>query len=222
MSGLSGPTTTDLPFPPTSEPGSSSTPWYRRRAFLVCVGVIVVAAAAVISDLPTPTSRASDIQAESAVISEINSDVAPCVFSVHEALTLYVDEEGTLSAAHRSQIPGLLRDDQNACSYTNANIFDLSDIDTLGTPAGKQVAQAVNTATVWATSDALAAIEAVQNLTTNPADRKSRADLLADEKLLAADRDKATSEIDSAGRLLGTHLPPLGISTQALPQVSGS
>jgi hypothetical protein len=182
----------------------------------------VVVAVAVITDLPTPTSRASDIQAESAVISEINADVAPCVFSVHEALMLYADESGTLSAAHRAQIPGLLRDDQTACSYTNANIFDLSDIDLLGTPAGKQVGQAVNTATVWATSDALAAIEAVQTLTTNPADRKTRSRLLADERLLAADRDKATSEIDAAGRLLDTRLPTLGLSTQALPGVSGS
>ncbi len=222
MSGLSGPTTTDRPFPPASEPEPPRTPWYRRRAFLVCVGVVVVVAVAVITDLPTPTSRASDIQAESAVISEINADVAPCVFSVHEALMLYADESGTLSAAHRAQIPGLLRDDQTACSYTNANIFDLSDIDLLGTPAGKQVGQAVNTATVWATSDALAAIEAVQTLTTNPADRKTRSRLLADERLLAADRDKATSEIDAAGRLLDTRLPTLGLSTQALPGVSGS
>lgn len=222
MSGLSGPTTTDRPVPPASEPGPSPTPWYRRRAFLVCAGVVVVVAVAVVTDLPTPTSRASDIAAESAVIGQINSDVAPCVFSVHEALTLYVDEEGTLSAAHRSQIPGLLRDDQNACSYTNANIFDLSDIDVLGTPAGKQVAQAVNTATVWATSDALGAIEAVQSLTSDRADRKARAALLADQRLLAADRDKATSQIDAAGRLLKTRLPPLGLSTQALPGVSGS
>lgn len=222
MSGLSGPTTTDRPFPPAPEAGPSVTPWYRRRAFLVCAGVVVVVAAAVISDLPTPTSRASDIQAESAVISEINSDVAPCVFSVHEALTLYADEAGTLSAAHRSQIPGLLRDDQNACSYTNANIFDLSDIDLLGTPAGKQVGQAVNTATVWATSDALGAIEAVQSLTSDPTDRKARSTLRGDERLLAADRDKATAEIDTAGRLLDTRLPALGLSTQTLPGVSGS
>jgi hypothetical protein len=183
---------------------------------------VVVVGAAVISDLPTPTSRASDIQGESTVIGEINTDVAPCVFSVHEALTLYVDESGTLSAADRGRIPDLLRDDQNACSYTNANIFDLSDIDLLGTAAGKQVGQALNTATVWATSDALAAIEAVQSLTSNPADRKARSTLRADQRLLAADRDKATSEIAAAGRLLGTRLPPLSLSTQALPGVSRS
>jgi len=222
VSGLSGPTTTDRPGSPAAGPGPSPAPWYRRRAFLVCAGVVVVVGAAVISDLPTPTSRASDIQGESTVIGEINTDVAPCVFSVHEALTLYVDESGTLSAADRGRIPDLLRDDQNACSYTNANIFDLSDIDLLGTAAGKQVGQALNTATVWATSDALAAIEAVQSLTSNPADRKARSTLRADQRLLAADRDKATSEIAAAGRLLGTRLPPLSLSTQALPGVSRS
>lgn len=222
MSGTAGPTTTDRPAPPPWEPDPARTPWYRRRAFLVGAGVVVVVAVAVLSDLPTPTSRVADIAAESAVIAEINTDVGPCVFSVHEALTLYADESGRLSAADRSQIPGLLRDDQNACSYTSAGIFDLSDIDVLGTPAGKQVAQAVNTATVWSTSDALAAIEAVQSLTADPVDKKARTMLEGDEKLLAADRAKATSEIDDAGRLLATRLPALDISTQVLPGVPAS
>jgi hypothetical protein len=186
------------------------------------VGVVAVVAAAVISDLPTPTSRASDIQAESTVISEINADTAPCIFSVHEALTLYADESGQLNPANRDQIPGLLRDDQDACSYTNANIYDLSNIDVLDTPAGKEVSQALNTATIWATSDALATVEAVQTLTSDPSDRRARSMLAADERLLASDRDKATAQIDAAGRWLDTRLPPLSLSTQTLPGVSGS
>ena len=136
MSGVSGPTTEARLFPPVPEPGRKKTMWYRRRAFLVSAGVVVVVGAAVISDLPTPTSRASDIQGETTVISEINTDVGPCVFSLHEALTLYADESGRLSPANRAQIPGLLRDDQNACSYTNATIFDLSDISLLGLACG--------------------------------------------------------------------------------------
>ena len=220
MSAPSGPITASLAVPETPEPNGGKTPWYRRRGFLVSAGVVVVIAAAVVSDLPTPTSRATDIQGESTVISEINTDVAPCLFSVREALTLYSDESGRLSPAHRAQIPGLLRDDQNACSYTNSSIFDLSNIDLLGSRAGKMVGQALNTTTVWATSDALGAITAVQSLTSNPADRKARSTLHADEKLLAADGDKATSEIDAAGRLLSTSLPPLNISREVLPGVS--
>ncbi len=222
MSGVSGPTTQAPPFPPAPEPDPKKTPWYRRRAVLVSAGVIVVVGAAVLSDLPAPTSRASDVQGETTVISEINTDVGPCVYSVHEALTLYGDESGRLSAADRSQIPGLLRDDQNACSYTDASIFDLSDISLLGTPAGKEVGQAVNTATVWATSDALTAIEAVESLTSHPSDRRARSSLRTEEHLLAADRDKVTSEIDAAGQLLGTRLPRVLITTQALPGVSPS
>lgn len=217
-----GPTTAQRPSSPAPEAGGRPRRWYRRRSFLVAAGVAVVIAAAVVSDLPTTTSRGSDIQAESTVISEINTDVAPCVFSIHEALTLYGDESGRLSSAHRAQIPGLLGDDQNVCSFTNESIFDLSDLDVPGTSVGKQVGQAVNTVTVWATSDALAAIEAVQTLTSAPGDAQTRSKLLADERLLAADRDKATAEIDAAGRDLGTHLPRLSVTTETLPGVSRS
>jgi hypothetical protein len=182
-----------------------------------------VVGVAVISDLPTPTSRASDVQAENAVIKEINSDVAPCLFSVREALTLYADEtSGTLSSAHRAQIPGLLRDDQTACSYTNDNIFELSDIAAPGSAAGKQVSQAVNTVTVWATSDALGAIEAIQTLTARPGDRKARSQLHSAERLLTQDRNKATAEIDAAGHALGTKLATLDVSTESLPGVPSS
>ena len=223
MSGVSGPTTTELRFPPVPEPGGGTSRWYRRRAFLVAVGVIVVVGAAVISDLPTPTSPASDTEAENAVIKEINSDVAPCLFSVREALTLYGDEtSGTLSSAHRAQIPALLRDDQTACSYTSDNIFQLSDIAAPGSAAGKQVSQAVNTVTVWATSDALGAIDAIQTLTSRPGDRKALSQLNADKRLLTKDRNKATAEIDAAGHALRTRLATLDVSTESLPGVPGS
>jgi hypothetical protein len=218
-----GSTTTEHRFPPTPVPDAPRTPWYRRRAFLVAAGVVVVVGAAVIGDLPTPTSPASDAKAEDAVVSEINTDVAPCLFSLREALTLYGDEtSGTLSAAHRAQIPGLLRDDQTACSYTNDNIFELSDIDVPGSPAGKQVSQAVNTVTVWATSDALGAIEAVQTLTAHPGDRKARAQLDSQERLLAQDRDKLTAEIDAAGTALGIRLATVDVTTESLPRVPRS
>ncbi len=223
MTGISGPTTTERRFPPVPEPGASAGRWYKRRAFLVAAGVIVVVGAAVISDLPTPTSPASDVQAENAVIKQINTDVAPCLFSVREALTLYADEtSGTLSSAHRAQIPALLRDDQTACSYTNDSIFQLSDIAAPGSAAGKQVSQAVNTVTVWATSDALGVVEAIQTLTSRPGDRTARAQLRNDERLLIEDRNKATAQIDGAGHALGTRLAKLDVSTESLPGVPGA
>jgi hypothetical protein len=197
--------------------------WYRHRAVLVSVGVVVVVAAAVISDLPAHTTPLTDARAENTVIGEINADVAPCLFSVREALTIHADETaGTLSPGNRAQVPGLLRDDQTACSYTNSSIFDLSDIAVPGSAAGKQVAQAVNTVTVWATSDALGVVEAIQTLTSRPTDRKARAQLRSEERLLIEDRAKATAEVDAAGRALGTRLATLDISKESLPGVGSA
>jgi hypothetical protein len=218
-----GPTTTDRPRASGPQRERSATAWYRRRSFLIPAGIVVVAAAMVVSDLPTHTSRASDIQAETTVIGEINADVAPCVFSMREALTMYADEtSGTLSSGNRAQIPGLLRDDQNSCSYTESNVFDLSDIEVPGTAAGKQIGQAVNTVTLWATSDALGAIEAIQALTSNPADHRASAQLTADERLLAQDRSQTDTEIAAAGRDLSTTLPGIDLTTGAAGGASGS
>lgn len=223
MSGVSGPATTERSFPPIPEPDGGTRRWYMRRAFLVAASAIVVVGAAVISDLPTATSPASDAKAENAVIKQINLDVAPCLFSIREALTFYGDEtSGRLSSGHRAQIPALLHDDQTACSYTNENIFELSDIAAPGSSAGKQVSQAVNTVTVWATSDALGAIEAIQTLTSHPGDRKARRQLHHNERLLTEDRSKATAEIDAAGHALGIRLATLDVSTESLRGVPGS
>jgi len=209
----SGPAPDHGPSPARPGPDRSAAPWYRRRAFLVVVGIVVVMAAAVVSDLPTQASRATDIQAETTVIGEINTDVAPCVFAVGEALTLYSDEtSGTLTAAHRAQIPGLLRDDQDACSLTDQSIYDLSDIESPGGTAGDRVGDALNTATVWTTSDALGAIETIQALTNGP-DAKARAQLLVYERLMTADREKAAAEIHAADKLLRTTLPLVNLST---------
>jgi hypothetical protein len=174
---------------------------------------VAVVAAAVISDLPTQASRTADIQAETTVIGEINTDVSPCVFAVGEALTLYADEtSGTLTAAHRAQIPGLLRDDQDACSLTDQSIYDLSDIESPGGTAGNSVGDALDTATVWTTSDALGAIETIQALTDGP-DAKARVRLRLDEGLMTSDRKKADAEIHAADKALRATLPLVNLST---------
>jgi hypothetical protein len=184
-------------------------------------GVAVVVAAAVVSDLPTPLSRASDIQAETTVISEINTDVAPCVFAIRESLTLYGDETaGGLTAGNRAQIPALLRDDQDACSFVNESVFDLSDIDVPGSTAGKDMGQAVNTTTVWATSDALEAIEQIQTLTSDPGDHTARARLATAERQLSKDAATVRAEVNAGSKVLHTTLPPISLSTK--PSTTGS
>jgi hypothetical protein len=110
-------------------------------------------------------------------------------------------------------IPGLLRDDQDACSLTDQSIYDLSDIASPGGTAGNRVGDALNTATLWTTSDALGAIETIQALTNGP-NAKARAQLLKYKRLMAADREKAVAEIRAADKSLGAaHLPLLNLST---------
>ena len=114
--------------------------WYRRRAVLVTFGVLVVLAVTIISDLPVHGSRAADVSAGRSVMSEVNTDIGPCAFAVQEALTIRGDEAAhLLTASNRSVAPGLLRDDQVACSFTNENIYDLSTIEVPGSAAGKRL-----------------------------------------------------------------------------------
>jgi hypothetical protein len=183
-------------------------PWYRRRAYLVSVALAVIVAITIVTDLPVHTSRAADISSEHGVLSELNTDLAPCVLAVGEALTIWREQSShTLSAADRSASASLLRDDQNACSFTNETIFDLSNIEVPGSPAGKDMGDLVATSVLWTTSDALRCIEAVQALMVNGNDRAAMASLHKGEVGLAADRASGLAELARAEHVLGTQLP---------------
>ncbi len=183
-------------------------PWYRRRAILVTVGVLVVLAVTVISDLPVHGSRAADVSAGRSVMSEVNTDIAACAFAVQEALTIRGDQvRHTLTASNRSVAPGLLRDDQVACSFTNENIYDLSTIEVPGSAAGKRLGNLVATTVLWTTSDALGAIVDVQRLLSQPNDVSAQRNLVRMERAMASDRRAALREIKSADRSLDTQLP---------------
>lgn len=203
------------------EPKEPKSPWYRRRAVLVGAGLAVVLAITVITDLPVHTSRAADISSEKGVLSELNTDLAPCAYAVHEAITIWGEQTArTLSAADRATSVSLLRDDQAACSYTNETIFDLSNIEVPGSPAGKDMGNLVATATLWTTSDALQAIEAVQALMHNGHEVPALRSLTEAETRLAADRRAGLTEESKANHILDTNLPrpdmpalPVGPST---------
>jgi hypothetical protein len=176
---------------------------------LVAAGVLAVVAVAVVTDLPHSTSRAQQAADESTVIGEIDTDVSPCTYAARESFAVYGDlTHGTLTASQRSTVPGLLRDDVAACSFTDNSIFDLSNIEVPGSAAGRQIGQLVETVTVWATSDALSAIEQIEALFGDPHDAKALAKLSKAEGLLASDRTKALAEVRAAAHLLGgAHLP---------------
>ncbi|MGO8824598.1 MAG: hypothetical protein ACLQU9_05095 [Acidimicrobiales bacterium] len=192
--------------------------WQRHRGLFIVLVVLVVVLITVLSDLPVSTSRASDISAERSVMSEVNTDLAPCALAVHQAIGIWnLQAAHALTPADRAPTPGLLGDDQSACSYTSEYIYDLSDVQVPGTTAGKDVGQVIATATLWTTSDSLGAIEDVQTLMNNPNDAAVLRNLSKEEAQLAADRRTAISEEDAADRALDTRLQPVD-----LPVVSGA
>ena len=186
--------------------------WQRHRRLAIVAAVLVIALITVLTDLPTSTSRASDIAAERSVMSEVNSDLQPCAYAVRQAVGIWAFQaHHQLSAAERAPTPGLLSDDQSACSFTNQGVYDLSNIQVPGTPAGKKLGQLLATAMLWTTSDSLRAIEDVQTLMNQPNDGRAVRDLSGEEAQLAADRRNALADENAADRDLGIHLQPVNL-----------
>ena len=214
--------------PAEGAPKGKAPIWQRHRRLAITAVVLVIVLITVLTDLPTSTSRASDISAERSVMTELNSDLQPCAYGVHQALGIWtLAAAHQLSAADRAPTPGLLSDDQSACSFTSEGIFDLANIQVPGTPAGKELGQLVATATLWTTADSLRVIEDVQTLMNNPGDTSVKRDLSKEETQLARDRRTALHEEDAADRDLDTHLqavdlPSMVSSTSSAAVPSGS
>jgi hypothetical protein len=208
---------------PSPDDAPVRPPWYRRRGVLLVGGVTAVLAITVITDLPSPTSRATDIASATAVINDVNADISPCVFAVDEALTIYGDQtRGSLTVADRARIPGLLGDDQTACSFANESIFNLSEIDVPGSASGKHLGSIVSSVTLWTTSDALGAIEAVQRLITDPHNAQAQAALAKDKTLMASDRAEADASLTAVDTMLGTKLVGLALGQGQAPATAGA
>jgi hypothetical protein len=191
--------------------------WQRHRALTIGILALVILLVTVLTDLPTSTSRASDIGAERSVMSEVNSDLDPCAVAIHQAVGIWtLQRSHKLTAADRAPTPGLLSDDQTACSLTSENIFDLANIDIPGTAAGKHLSQMVASALLWSTSDALRLIEDVQTLMSNSNDATARASLTKAETSLDADHEQAVAQEQAADHSLDTRLPPVNMPGIAL------
>jgi hypothetical protein len=205
----------------TSDPSASPAkpPFYKKRAVIVTGVVIVILAVTAITDLPQSQSRAAQISEDAAIMKEVNTDIAPCAYAANESFTIWKDQKShSLSPSDLSRVPGLLRDDQTACSFTSDSIYDLtSNVDVPQTPAGKQLGQMVGTVTLWATSDALSAIESIQTLTSNPGNTAAQKQLQKEEPILSTDRARAYAQLQAADKVLATTLPSL-----ALPVLPGS
>jgi hypothetical protein len=188
-------------------------PLYKRRGVLVPGALTLVLAVVVLTDLPQNSSRAAQISNDTTVMSQVNSDIGPCSYALEETFTIYRDlSAGSLSRSEERQVPGLLTDDQTACSFMDDSIYQLSTITVPGSGSGRDLGQLVGTVTLWATADALSAIEQVQVLDTDPSDRQALKLLAGDEKLLGSDRAAAEAELAAADKTVGTRLPALDLA----------
>jgi hypothetical protein len=186
---------------------------------LAVAAVVVVIAVTVVTDLPTSSNKASDIAEGRSVIAEISTDAQPCNLGLTESLGFYTDvTSGHITAAHRAQIPGLIRDDDEACSYTNASIDDLAGIDNPSSPTGKMLNTIATNVLVWCDPDALSAIGAITELIAHPGDAPAKVALARAERLLASDRKAAYANIaELAGNLGASMHSTLSLVTAPSP-----
>jgi hypothetical protein len=196
----------------------AEAPWYRRRGVLLAGTVVVVVAIAVVTDLPTPASRASQVATANAFVAEINTDLAPCDYSLGEAYGIRADQlDGTVPAADVAQIPSLLRDDEMACSYAGPTISDLTSIESPGTVANRPLGQMLSTATQWATYDALSALDDIQELFEHPDSTSDASGLVRATSLLERDRASARSSIRASDQLLDATLDQVDMVAVKVP-----
>jgi hypothetical protein len=173
----------------------------------------LVLAVVVLTDLPQDSSRSAQISNDTSVMSEVNGDIGPCSYALGESFNIYRDLYArSLTEAEQRQVPGLLTDDQAACSFTDDSIYQLSTITVPGSGSGRDLGQLVGTVTLWATADALSAIEQVQVLDSDLSNRHALKVLASDEKLLRSDRAQAEAELAAADKSVQARLPALDLA----------
>jgi hypothetical protein len=205
-----------------ANPEKAKPPLFKRRSVIVTAVVVVILAVTALTDLPSHATRASQVSEDTAIMKEVVSDLAPCAYAVNESFTIWKDTQShTLSSSDTSRVPGLLRDDQTACSFTSESIYDLtSNIEVPQTTSGKPLGEMVGTVTLWATSDALSAIESIQTLTSDPDNTAALKQLQKEEPILASDRAQAEAQLNATDKVLSTKLPALNLPV--LPDPSHS
>jgi hypothetical protein len=158
--------------------------------------VLVVGVITVLTDLPQHDSRPVEIAGDTSVMNEVNADVGPCSYALGESVEIYGD-----FTAHTL-----------TCSFTDDSIYQLSTVEVPNSAAGKHLGQLVSTVTLWATSDALSAIEEIQTLSSDPTTAAGRRRLAHDELLLGRDRAQAQSQLSAADQILRARLPALHLT----------
>jgi hypothetical protein len=183
---------------------------WKRTGLPVTAAIAVIVVIAVITDLPTHQSLAGQRVDATGLISEVNSGLKPCVFSLQEANKIFGERQaGELSPGDRGRVPSLLADDAGACSFTSDNINNLSGIEEPGTGAGRFLSLVVGDAMTWTTSDALGAIDDMILITHRSHSARAAVDLHQRNTNLAADRQSALKALAQAESYLKGSLPSL-------------
>ncbi len=195
-------------------------PWYRRRAVLLGAGIAVVLAIAVVTDLPTSQSHATNVAAANSFVKEVNEDLRPCDYAIQEAYTFRHEQlDGTLSALNRANLASQLNDDVVACSYVDPSVTDLTSLDSPGTTVAQPLGQMLATATLWVASDAQEAIGTIQSLFADPTSAKDLATLADETRRLAKDRASARASMATADAMISAELSEVNLPTVTDPTV---
>jgi hypothetical protein len=192
----------------TKHPGAllrARQPWWKERWLVLLVGIAVVVAAMVIVDLPAHSSPASDVTSAQGVLSEVQSDAAPCSYGVHEALSLYGEvRASTLSPGDLSEVPALIGDDYAACSFTDDSINDLASIEEPSSPEGRDLDEIASETLSWCEPDGMETIGFVSQLIQHPGNSADGTGLAKSERQLDAQRAQVEEAVRGLDGLLGT------------------
>ena len=209
--------------PSGTAPATAAAPrgprWYWRKSVVIPAVVVVVLAITVLTDLPQHASRSAEISGDRTVMSQINGDVGPCSYALGETFTIYAGLTAhSLTRSELGQAPGLLRDDQVACSFMDDSVYQLSTIEVPGsTQQAKTSASWFRPSPCGLRRTRLSAIEQVQTLDTHPTASRALAQLRNDERLLATDRAQAEAELNAADKVLRTRLPAIQLAQAPAP-----
>lgn len=196
------------------EPPVPRRPWHARRGLVVVAAVVVIGTISVLLDLPHHASATQRTQEATAVVTAVNSAIKPCTYSVAQAFSILQREHaGTVTAAELRQFPGIISDDEKACSSSDATAAPLGTtvfgtLTLSSTPAGRDLTTMVRAVLDWTTFDAPGAIEDIRVLLTSPDDAKASKDLQVREQTFAKDRTAADRAIRQANTALRSSAVP--------------
>lgn len=189
--------------------------WFQRPSAMLVAGIVVVAGISLAVDFPLHASHVDQVSAVKSYVTEIVDDVKPCEYSLDEALYLRgALVANSLTTPERAQVPALLTDDEEQCSFLEDNIVDLGSMATPRSVTGIDLHGISVASLAWVDPDALGTIEDIALLVEHPTDTKVAGDLGLLEGHLLREQRTADSLLASAARTLRTTLPALPLSSR--------